>query len=685
MKINAMKSGSFALVNHKPGTASPSSYGGIVHNIGGLFVPRWSLAPPLVASPPILGAQELDSTYLQLIGVHEHNLSLNGPVSDQVVRNHKGTVKAYLAFCSKTLESRVGREFTVEFVEKSRAFANLVSHGNRKAAADKLSILRSWKRTVDKHVRSGMLKSMSGQSEFHKELRLAIASSGKNLKELAKAIKSDFKTLNGWLEGVTPIFSAMPTLRRLEAHLGLERGFLESRIAFPTKNGAKALVGTDKYAERVRVNLKDPYYVTPAMFTQELKDEWFTFMKYKTCQHPIGLKRGQRARWRVLPREKGGIHILKEPLCQPSQDMVCASAYRNLLMLEAFLGFLTKSKSGTAATSGLGLPLDQVQTLAVFAIPEFVDAFFEFIKARSGNLVHNGHANPAGAIATMCRCDEGYLWQQPDLLTKVAEFAKGRTWHELCAQTFELCKSWQRAAVGNRSRDPKIPLQGLLALSDMLAPFKDAIKKLDLAAAAASPGSVHQAVYKRDALLLALSLFNPLRLRTLTNTKYIPPGLLSEFETNLYQTQDGDWWLRFEKGDIKNDGSRTEGYDSPITKDLNRRIENYLELYRPVLVRNKPESPWFFPTQGGGRHNDLGSVIERIAKNYIPMVPRLRPHALRHIVATDFLRRNPGNYMSVAELLHDKLETVLRTYAHGKTVSAFRAHEENMKGFFAGI
>ncbi|MGB4065337.1 MAG: hypothetical protein WBK19_16050 [Azonexus sp.] len=408
-------------------------------------------------------------------------------------------------------------------------------------------------------------------------------------------------------------------------------------------------------------------------------------MKYKTCQHPIGLKRGTRARWRVLPKEKAGVYVGKEILCHPGPGLVCSSAHRNLQTVQAFLGFLTKGHNAQRGKSGLGLPLEHVQTLAVFVIPEFVDAFFEFIKARSGNIVHNGQANPAGAISTLCRENEGYLWQQPELLAKVEAFAKGRSWNELCAQTHEVCRSWQRAAAGKKSRDPKVALQTLFALSEPLQPFKEAIKKLDLAAAAAAPGSVHQATYKRDALILVLSLFNPLRHRTLTITKYIEPGQSSDYQSNLYQAEDGQWWLRFEKGDFKNDESKNEDYNSPITKDLSHRIENYLQVYRPVLIRNHKDCPWVFPSRFGVQLGDIGDVISRIAKNFIPEVRRLRPHALRHIVATDFLRRNPGKFTLVAGLLHDTLETVLHTYAHGKTESAFRAQEENMKNFFEGI
>lgn len=664
------------------------TYGSFSYLASTPVAPSWSMNISQAASPPSSGVDDLNTTYLQLIGVHEHNLEIiGGAVSNQVLRNHKATLNSYLAFCNRTVENRVGREFTVEFSKQSRAYGDFIATDNRKTAADKLSILRAWKRTIDQHVRGTMLKTMAGHSTFHKELRLVIAASGQSLKAIAKAIYTDFKSVNAWYEGVTPIFAAIPALRRLEKHLGLEQGFLESKIVFPTRNGIEPTVAPpDKFEMRLRESRKDPYYVETANFSQSLLDEWSAFLHYKTCLHPIGLKRSSRAAWRSLPIEKAGIHVKKQPLAHPAPDLVCSSAHKNLQFLQGFLGFLTKAPSTSRATAGLGLGLEQVGSLAVLAIPEFVDSYLEFVKARSGDIVHAGHGNAAGVICGMCREIEGYLWQQPELFeAKVQQFAKGRTWRQLCAQTVDVCRSWQRMATGRKSRDPKVVLQPLFAMSDMLQPFKEAIKKLDLAAAAAAPGSVHQATYKRDALILGLCLFNPLRHRTLTITKYIESGRPSKSMSNLYMTDDGQWWLRFEKGDFKNDESKDEDYRSPITRDLSQRIEQYLEIYRPVLMRRNPDGIFLFPNRFGEQLNDIGEVISRLAKNFIPEVRRLRIHALRHIVATDFLRRNPGKFTLLAGLLHDTLATVLKTYAHGKTESAFRAHEENMKAFFEGI
>ena len=651
------------------------------------YVVSWS-STVLSASPPSPQGIVLDSNYLQLYGVHEKNLELmSGPVSAQVLRNHKATLKSYLIFCNRNEESRVGREFTVDFIKRSRAFGDHVAVQNRKTAADKLSILRSWKRTIDKQIREATLKNMAGHSTFHKELRLAIAESGKSLKEIAKAIYLDVKSLTGWHEGVMPIFKAIPAVRRLENYLGLSNGFLEKKIVFQKDHEPKAAQAlADRYEVRAREARKDPYYVATSDFSAQLMSEWGAFMAYKTQMHPIGLKRSKRAAWRVLPAEKAGIGVRDELLVCPAPNMVASSALRTLLFLRGYFGFLIKPSTGNRATSGLGLKLEDVGTLASLAIPEFVAAYMEFVKARSGNLLHNGHGNAAGIIVGVCREIEGYLWQQPEVFEeRVAQFAKNRPWHTLCQQTVAVCKSWQAASAGRKSRDPKELLQPLFALKDILAPFKRAIQKLDLAAAAAVPGSVHQALFKRDALILGLSLFNPLRHRTLTITKYIAPGQQSDLISNLFQAEDGHWWLRFEKGDFKNDESKPEDYRSPITKGLTHRIDEYINIYRPTLVRARQDSSCLFPSRQGEQIRDIGEIVNRIAKSYIPEVRRLRLHALRHIVATDFLLRNPGKYTLLAGLLHDTLATVLKTYAHGKTESAFRAHEENMTEFYQGL
>jgi hypothetical protein len=110
--------------------------------------------------------------------------------------------------------------------------------------------------------------------------------------------------------------------------------------------------------------------------------------------------------------------------------------------------------------------------------------------------------------------------------------------------------------------------------------------------------------------------------------KYVRPNEFSSYASNLYQTEDGTWRLRFWKGDFKNDGSKDEDYDAPLPKALGTRIEEYLDVYRPVLIRRNPEAPWVFPNLHGNMHKDVGQLMASVAQNYIPEVSRLRPHAL---------------------------------------------------------
>ena len=105
-----------------------------------------SFAPPV--SP--LSEDEMDITYNQLLEHHKTRLTQEREsFSEQVLRNHTSALKAYLVLCGKDLSQRVSREFTADFLKRMQEFAQLISGGNRKTAADKLSMLRAIKKTVD--------------------------------------------------------------------------------------------------------------------------------------------------------------------------------------------------------------------------------------------------------------------------------------------------------------------------------------------------------------------------------------------------------------------------------------------------------------------------------------------------------------------------------------------------------
>lgn len=641
-----------------------------------------------VASPPAPGEIDPSMTYLELLEKHIARLTdERGALSDQVRRNHQSTLNGYLKFVGKTMSSAVGKELTTDFQGRATAFIEPISTISRKTAADKLSILRAWRKTAETTTERVKLRSAAGPSLFHKALRTAMELKGEPIRVVAKAIKSGPQTLRSWMAGAYPFLLGLPTLRRLESYLGLERGYLESKLEYPRRCiNVGATKQRDKYAERLKANVADQYTILARELKSSFVEEWRTFLQYKTAEYPTGIKRSDGGKWRALPMEQALWTLRKEPLVHPTPSSVCASAARALDHSRAYFGFLCKEPNSNIAASGLGLPRDEVQSLAMFAIPEFVNAHLEFMKARSGGLVHNGHAVSCGFICSLLDRRFGYLRQQPAFLAKISPYAKGRSWEELCNETYNLCSAWGKAGKGKKSRDPKLPLTNILKLDDSLEPLKRAIQKLDEASAMRAPGGSVQATYKRDALLLALAISNPLRLRTLTIIKYVcQGGDNSDYLTNLYKAEDGRWRLRFFAGDMKNDGGKPEDYDAALPRKLSERLEEYLEVYRPVLILRNPDCPWLFPSLLGDQLKKADEIFRGIAKNYIPEVTRLGPHAVRHIVASDFLKKNPGKFVALAGLLHDALATVLKNYAHGQLENAFNAHEEHLESFFDGI
>ena len=636
-------------------------------------------------SPPKLhGEDEMDTTFTQLQETHQTRLTTErGEVPIQVLRNHQSVLNSYLVFCGKTLENRIGREFVADFLEKTEKFTSAVCK-NKKAASDKMSILRAWKVSVDLLIKNSRRQPATGESLFHKELRAAVAKMNESHNSISRKIGLAPYSLCKWINGAFPAFRGMPGLRRLESYLNLERGHLENLL--PHAQGKVKIKSTlssdDKYIARHAINTKQFYRMPIGELSAEFINEWALYLKYKTAEYPGELKRTTKGRWRVLPIEKIPKKERNNPLIQTSVGYGCMSASRTLKTIRSYLGFLTLPPSKNPALDGLNLKKTEIQTLAIFAIPEHVNSFLEFMKSRSGNVTHNGHVTAAAFISSLCRPNEGYLWQQPSLLNNIEKFAKGRTWEQLCAKTMNVCAAWEQSGKGTKSRDPSIPIRGLMKLDDPLEPFKRAINQLDMAAASSSPGGVHQAIHKRDALILAMTISNPLRLRTMSLMKYVDPFTSSGYETNLYKAENGIWRLRFGQDDFKNGKSKKESYDAPLPAGLGGRIEEYLLEYRPVLIRHQPEAPWVFPNTQGEELGDLGERISKAAKKYIPEVTRLRPHAIRNIVASDYLRRNPGQYAFVAELLHDTLETVLKHYANNQLEPAFKAYEKHLTSFF---
>lgn len=193
--------------------------------------------------------------------------------------------------------------------------------------------------------------------------------------------------------------------------------------------------------------------------------------------------------------------------------------------------------------------------------------------------------------------------------------------------------------------------------------------------------------HKRSTLLINLVMYNPLRAASLGSLT-IP---YSTAKGTLRKKIDGGYRIVFGQDHFKNLKESDKGqYEADFPDHITYLLEEYLELREQVL--NGEDNPYLFVSDErrdkdiyrkngrlyGKRNIGHGMTSMNISQTFKDFITRYRPtdekhfqpfgiHSARHIVATTFLRENPENYMTVAEILHDKLETVIERYGQMST------------------
>ena len=260
------------------------------------------------------------------------------------------------------------------------------------------------------------------------------------------------------------------------------------------------------------------------------EQEWRALLDYKTSAFPM-LERHARGVWRVLSPEVAVVESSHTTVA----GMPCPTAALNLGKLRRFLQVVLDRPFEQGGIIIDHTPERTPQTLAWLAVPRALKAYIDYLTYTSGGLQHNGHKTFCAFVANLLRAKTGYLWQQPEFARKLPADhppASDDAWRAQC----ELCYRMLRAIIGTASdvvRLPTEPIAKLLQLDEPLRPILAAIARIDREAAKSAPGGLRQAILKRDALLLALMLSNPLRQRTLMSLTW---NQLVHRQTNAV------WW-----------------------------------------------------------------------------------------------------------------------------------------------
>lgn len=611
-------------------------------------------------------AEKLQQHFSGTATEHGDDVSARGT---QQYRNHVSTLNSYLAFVGKTLESRVGIELGSSFDVSVRQYLELLDVAPR-TKRDRRSHLQLIRRLFEE-TKSQLTQPAKPPSSLSVELRSAIAKHGMAPKAMAKKIGMSPSVVAMWLRGGTANKRGIPSLRRLETELGMKRDTLVSLVQTNAVTSRTPGVAPVVYRERVKQLRKESCTLTESTLTNEFKQEWRALFEYKTGTY-THLDRQSKGRWRLIPESTTK---KMSPLAQKGK-LVCPSAAINLAKVLNFMGVVLQ----LPVEQGGLLESDdtQLQTLAWLAHPRALLAYLDWMTQRSDGIKHRGQGVFSATVAALVRPQTGYLWQQPAFRMKLPGEFRPETdeaWQKMCAQSHKLLREYVKQSTGV-SRDPQEPIAGILEAENGLSPILRAIEQIEADAAAASPGSVTEALLRRDALLLSLLLSNPLRIRVFMSMTWLANGT-----GMLRGSSTAGWRIHLEKHHLKNGESlATRDYDVRIASWVKPRLDAYLEEYRGTILAGQNSSFLFVSSRGnGGMWESMESHVRKLTQRYIPGSPGFGPHAFRHIVATDWLARNPNDFLTVAELLNDRIETVIAHYAHLKRDTSFLRYEEHVE------
>lgn len=629
-------------------------------------IKHYSVAVSSKLEPPDLNPtyHELDARLQDYLGLTDPQAASNKTAIQQL-RNFRSTLNGFLASVGKTTASRVGAELTTRFDECLSHYVTLLDVAES-TKRDRRSHLNRYREIFSTQQEKPPQKQVK-KTALSEALREAIARKGVAPKTLARSINVSPSAVQRYLSGATPNIRGIPGLRRLEAALELERDSLTSLMRIDTVKEGKDPQQCE-YGKRLSQRCADKYFLPVEEICKALAAEWHHFMSYKTAITPT-LERTARGVWRCIPESESTI---ESPLLKVGRT-VCPTAKIELGRIRALLGYLRRPTN----QGGQGIPEQHLGTLAWLAVPSATTGYLEFLTERSDGLVHSGQQSFARFVASLVRPKAGYLRQKPELRKALPADVRPETteeWEQMCDSAHRIAKLWIQRAT-EMSRNPDTPIASLLALEHPLEPVISGIERLHCEAAKAMPGSIGQARHKRDALLLAFVISNPLRLRSLQSLTWSPNNTGS-----VYKTSEG-WRVRLTRSMLKNGrGKAGKNYDVAVSDWVGEMIDEYIEEYRATMLENA-KSPYFFVSNKRAKPwKDMSRHVRRLTQRHVAGTRGFSLHAFRHLVATDLLKRCPNAFVTAAVLLNDSLEVVMRSYVHLQRDDSFVLHHKYLEG-----
>jgi hypothetical protein len=606
-------------------------------------------------------------TYDQLFESISRQASLL-EVKPQTAANRASALRIFMKVHSLHTHDVVGAELRANFSTACSALGSDL-HADGRSPRD-VSNTVSMLRRVHEMVLAADRVSAASQDQlapFTKAVRAVMDEQA--VKRVARQAGIPVDMLYGWLKGKQPRPSNTRYLTRLESFFGIEQSTfaglagVSGGVRLPQQVGVPP---RNTYRERLSNQSRARFFFAPGP-ESPLRLQWTALLQYKTEAVPSTLVRGPAGRWTFSPVAAKQARASNWFTFLDGKEVPSANVNWN--HVAGYLGFLALP----VTAGGKAIAADELNTLAWFALPDWIEEYLSWRKARSGGS-HSRHILTfLGLLIWLTRPGDGYLFQLPEMMGTLPERFQRGTWRDMCERQHTYCFKLRNALTAEAVtiRDPFAPVRPMLDQEQPLDAIADMISRMRLARpCGGAPSS--EAIWARDIFLVKLLASNPLRLRNLACLVWEPSfvdGYHRLDQPCLYKKTDGSWWIFISRTLLKNRrGTRVvKDYDAPIHDSAWRDLERYLFKHRNVLMcsptnlvfltrkrdKNKPHVPWM----------EIVHTINLLTKRYLWKCNGVGPHAFRHIVATAILKAPLGTTKTAALVLNDKESTVEAAYS----------------------
>lgn len=445
-------------------------------------------------------------------------------------------------------------------------------------------------------------------------------------------------------------------------------------------SGPAKKLGTT-YGKKISELISKPYKLnglTPALL-KEVRE----FIKFKVAPSAMPLMRNES--WRVKPKSEFG----------KSETEFFKVSLDGKTFSSTAIGFVAEMESFFGALQRLGYEPNKF-SLAYLTDFTLIRAYVDFMHERAGAITETPMRVVTSAQSLMLKMtkhgkekDFGYLLQHPDYADRLLEPIPRSEWKSWCASQVLLLKQYagelkegKHIKEGRDTEDSirsilerKHPITALLEISENMSEFFEKNKWF-----MSKPDAI---VFERDLLLFSMFPTQPMRISMFAKMKY-----RADNTGNLYQKTDGSWAVKFLTSDFKNEkgAASDRDYDIPLEEELWPKVEHYLNEVRPLFYDDRSN---VFVSLNKGSEEQLAKIkdgrgdvmmlsyqVNKRSKQFLPGCPGFGPHSVRHIVATDYIKNNPNGFQVAADILHDRLDTVMKHYAHLKAADGHKFYQE---------